>query len=183
MELVGEGWKRHHERVYERPGPVLDIGCWGWDWSLQFAGRKEIIGYDPQEFCLPAWATEFHREAVGPWDGCMVSRESVLDPVCSGPFCLGQDVQLRTVPMRSFASVLKQHTPALVKLNVEGAEYAILTAVDHPVADQLIVSFHGWPVASWGSKELAMAIVQWLRRWYDATEIDQRWEWWMFLAK
>lgn len=179
MELVSKGHHRFCPRVFEREGPVLDVGCLGWDWSMKFAGKKHVVGYDPQETTVPEWA-ELHRKAVSITDGTMMWRDR--EPRTGvGAFTGSEDDELFQVDTVSFASVLKKHEPSLVKLNVEGMEYSLLSSVQHPVADQLIVSFHGFFNQRW--RKLDNRFVDWLRTWYEAEEVNSDWGWWVFLKR
>ncbi len=179
VDLVGKGHQRFHPRVFDREGPILDIGCLGWDWSKKFAGKKNVVGYDPQETLEPEWA-ELHSLAVSIADGTMMWRDR--EPRTGvGAFTGGINDKLFQVDALSFRNVLTTHSPSLVKLNVEGMEYALLSSVQHPVADQLIVSFHEFFNKRW--QKLDEKFVDWLSTWYEPTQINAIWGWWVFLRK
>ena len=175
-DLQGHGHRRFHPRVFQTPGPVIDIGCLGWDWSAPFAKRKTVIGYDPQETCCPDWA-ELRQCAVMSSRGTMTWKKPRQNkPVAFGPFLWGSnECEVRTVSM----SAVLHYKPSLIKINAEGSEYTLLHACPHPYADQLIVSFHD--IAT--NPGLPELYIRWLNQWYDALEIDDKYQWWLFAQR
>jgi len=169
-------------RVFDLAGPVLDIGCLGWDWSKQFGGRKRVVGFDPQEETEPEWA-ELRTEAVSIADGTMTWRrletEIAVAHLVTGAFTAGSE--LLEVSAVSFSSILKEYSPSLIKMNIEGMEYSLLSSVQHPIADQLVVSFHGFMDKRWTG--LDERYVDWLSEWYEPLETCREWGWWMFLER
>lgn len=172
-------WLKYHRRVLNVDGPILDIGCLGWDWSSQFLGTpKKIIGYDPQESTVPNPSVILHQ-------GLVASRAGIAeiqgDGLVGGLRCDWSNPAIRTVPTYALYEVLRVHRPSLVKLNVEGDEFSLLASVDHPVADQLIVSFHDFMLDRWSG--LSEPFIRWLCRWYDPLQTCIEWNWWVFLSK
>jgi len=174
-DLQGESWWRFHPRVFVTDGPVIDIGCFGWDWISPFIGKKEIFGYDPQQVTCPSWAVLSH-DAVGLCDGTMSWN---VEGLGTGAFSSGKTS--RIVNVISFSSLIERHKPSLIKMNVEGMEYSLLSGVRHPVADQLIVSFHGFFRKQWES--LDSRIVSWLEEWYEPIQTHEEFNWWVFLKR
>jgi len=167
-------------RLASTPGPVLDVGCLGWDWSQRFAGKRHVVGVDPFEPNCPEWA-ELIRACVSMGDGTI----AIGTGRGIGNSCMVTDAQ-EMVPAVSFQRLIDTHHPAIVKLNVEGAEYPLLMAVRHPVADQLVVAFHDQRRRSARSQFTAFAtecMLIYLLKWYDAEYICPRWEWHLFRAK
>jgi len=97
--------------------------------------------------------------------------------------CVPLGGSANTVEMISLAAVIRCHSPiSVLKMNIERMEYAILPMVEHPVADQLVVSFHDRePVDAW-RKPWTQATVTALSQWYEPIKIHGQWNWWLFLA-
>jgi len=174
----------HHtideDRLRSVPGPVLDIGCLKWDWSRRFAGKREVIGVDPFEQNRPEWA-ELIQACVSISDGSV----AISSGLGLGNTCMINDAQ-KIVPAISFQRLIHTYRPAIVKLNVEGAEYPLLMAVHHPVSDQLVVAFHDQNRRSTTSTISAFAtecVLNYLSNWYDVKRICSKWEWYLFLDK
>lgn len=183
-DLVGSpAWSRVHRRVWDTPGTVLDIGCAGWQWSRQFFGRKHVVGYDPQETSTPEGVGEgvgLISMSVGPWPGTAVlygrGIKASLDEQ-SGK-------RARETTVAAIGSILVGLAPlAVVKLNVEGGEYVLLPEMKHPVADQLVVSFHDWAPGTEWRKDWTEAMIRTLGKWYEPIQLQERWNWWLFVSR
>ncbi len=178
-DLIGRRWNRVHKRIWDMPGGVLDIGCAGWQWSRQFIGQKEVVGYDPQETQQPE-GTILVRKAVGTHSGtARLYGKGIMASVD-----LSTSGSVSEVPMVAIREVLAMHAPlAAVKLNIEGGEYVLLPEMQHPVTDQLVVSFHDWTAATTWRKPWTETIIRQLWQWYDAIQIDVGFNWWLFLRR
>lgn len=167
-------------------GVVLDIGCVGWNWSEQFAGQKAVIGVDPDETTCPTWA-KLVRKAVALSDGTAIMRDRIeLGQVCPGEnSLLFNDGPARVVETVSIQALVQAYPLSIAKLNIEGAEYPLLMAMKHPVADQLVVSFHdtGWLPSSIYPPEATVAMISFLSNWYTPQEIYPPCKWWLFLRR
>lgn len=183
-DLVGpKRWARVHKRVFQHQGCIVDIGCEGWEWSRQFLGKKEVYGYGPlEEFALPG--TSLCRWAVAPFCGEVRLYGSGEDASCH-PIMAGDFSPISTQhTASSLPSIVESLSPiSVLKLNVERMEYALLPMVVHPIADQLVVSFHDRrPEDAW-RKPWTKAIIGTLSQWYEPLQIHGRWNWWLFLAR
>src|SRR3990172_8231860 len=173
-----EQWMEVDPRWENQKGPILDIGCHLWDWSAQFADRRHVIGVDPIEKTCPTWATLIRAAvSIGPGTIRLSDGGGMDNSVVYGT---GGTV----VPAVSFQELLL-HKPALVKMNVEGAEYPLLMSVSHPIADQLIVSFHDteWLSTSAYSPHATSALLGYLSNWYTTKCIFHYCKWFQFLRK
>jgi len=178
-----DDWKYVDPRWKNVPGCILDIGCAGWGWSRQFRGTgRDVVGFDPFEESQPTWVRDLRRQAVGAVGGSCWLWKNKKNPVSSGMLIRTSVLsEHHQVPMVSFSEVLDSYRHSVVKLNVEGSEYAILTSVQHPVSDQLVVSFHGWSEPRW--EGLETHLISWLSRWYEPIQIHEKWQWWLFLSR
>jgi len=179
IELEGEGFRQHHPRVYEHPGVVIDLGCLSWNWSRMFQGKKRIIGFDPQETECPDWA-ELRNEIVGISEGSTLINIDDGDQQASSIF-IGTAVKkrMKTVSMRNIVD--EYGDIALLKMNIEGAEFPLLTSMPHPIADQIVLSWHEWLDPSW--RDLSRHLIDWMNQWYDYQVTCKRLNWGVFLAK
>jgi hypothetical protein len=174
VKLAGQGWYRFHPRLFDHPGPVIDIGCLGWDWSQQFAGKKRIVGYDPLETSRPNWA-ELVQAAVSISDGTATLSG---DGVCAS--LIAPSGGARTIATVSLTRVLRDHPdPSIMKLNIEGAEYPLLWSRPHPWTDQLVVSFHLYEPM----QEAIKATITYLSQWYEHERINEEFNWVLFLRR
>ena len=178
-DLVGpKRWARVHKRVWDTPGSIVDIGCEGWLWSRQFLGRKPVVGYGLLSSQVPEGA-EYYPMAVGPGFGELIlhgsGQETTLDA--------SSRVSVRAV-MVSLASVIEKHRPiAALKLNVERMEYAVLATVEHPIADQLAVSFHHHASGDAWRAAWTVGMINVLKQWYEPVKLHRRWGWWLFVKR
>jgi hypothetical protein len=158
-------------------GPVLDLGCLHWNWSARFANKHPVIGVDPFETRCPSWATLI-RAAVSIGDGTI----AIANGVGVGNSCLFH-FPAETVPAVSFQRLLDHYKPALVKMNIEGAEYPLLLSVRHPIADQLIVAFHDrdqHPASPFDASATEF-MLGYLAQWYEpAVCTCPQWKWYLF---
>src|SRR5574337_52907 len=131
------------DRVWQHPGCVVDLGCDPWDWSTCFIGRKRLIGADP--FASQLEGTELFKGVIGATHGtatisCAGDASSIIQP--SG--------RLKIVDMitwKEFKELFKIDQIALLKVNVEGSEYALISSLtdDYLAAiNQIAISFHHW---------------------------------------
>lgn len=165
-------------RYMRHDGVVIDIGCWRWDWSEQFAGIKKVIGFDAKEEVCPEWAT-LVRKMVSLSDG----NETFNDAYNASSVFAGTKKTFETVSIRT---ILKDYPSiSILKMNVEGDEYRLLGAMEHPVADQLVVSFHDtdWIKDSPFSAKTTKAVVDQLSKWYTPLEIYKQCKWYLFLKR
>lgn len=176
--IVNQGHYRFDNRVFHDEGPVLDLGCLGWDWSKEFAHRKQVVGFDPIETHEPDWA-ELHRAAVGPYTG-RAAFEKTAKRFDSRLTMAGEPSNM-TVDVVAFADIVNEHQPSLVKMNIEGAEYPLLVACTHPICPQVVVSFHDFREHRW--RDLTQAMLDWLGQWYDITLTCENWQWYVMTSK
>jgi FkbM family methyltransferase len=183
MGIVGHGFLQYDDRVFAHEGSVVDIGCLTWDWSILFANRKRVIGFDPFENSCPPWAT-LVKKAVTPLGGKITMYKGPSNGFNSSSTKrfdgFDQSFSIESVPL---SSVIAECAPlSILKMNVEGAEYQLLTSVKHPVADQLVVSFHdnSWTSIETNPEKLTSDTVEYLSEWYDPIEIFPNCKWFLF---
>ena len=125
-------------------GWVLDGGCMGWGFAAEMASRRmRVLAVDPSIGLKPpnyagltfenVALVGIERDTIG-YVSQHESQENYTD-----------DVKGRRVKARTIGQLMTTHNIALfdvVKMNVEGAEYEILSNWPGPVASQITVSFH-----------------------------------------
>jgi hypothetical protein len=172
--LVNKRWK-------DKLGPILDIGCFEWNWSEQFAGERHVIGIDPVEQTQPKWATLL-KGVVAPFSG--KATMSAQRHGGDGSVLFGD----RNLEVEAFGLqdlLVRFVNPVIIKMNVEGSEYPLLMSVQHPITDQLIVSFHdqSWLGSSIYPQSATMAMISYLSQWYRVFCLYQPCQWYQFLRK
>lgn len=178
--IIGTDHFQYDDRVWNVPGPIFDLGCLGWEWSLPFIGKRPVVGVDPQEEDCPEGCT-LVKAVVTPFDGSVYLHS---EGIAASLFDVGP---ARNVPAVTMSYLRRRFgSPALVKMNIEGAEFPLLIAEHHPIAPQLVVAFHGWQTQYQPALppfEATEAMINYLSKWYTAQCTRQDLQWWMFLAK
>ena len=187
MAIIGLDFKKYESRVFDHKGVVLDIGCFGWDWVPEgLKNKKDIIGFDPFEKSCPSWAT-LVRKVVANFDGQAVVYNAKGNAVTASSLIQKKNyVPCGTIQCVSLQKVIDEYSPiSILKMNIEGFEYSLLPSVKHPIADQLIVSFHdnSWTVMDTVPHKLTTLIVDYLSIWYEVREIFPKCQWYLFLKK
>jgi len=173
-----EQWLSWNRKVLDIPGPVLDIGCAGWNWSRPFIGLKRVVGVDPLATAI--CGVELRRAVVGPWSGSADLEVSAINPDASGLIVSPEQTNTVRYPMLAISDLINELRPAIVKINAEWAEYAILVSVAQPMAPHLAVSFH--PTGEWGGG-IDWVLIRWLEQWYESRPLSQEYGWWYFIEK
>jgi hypothetical protein len=203
MIICGPKWE-FDDRIWGDTGVVYDLGCLRWEWLEPFAGRRLVVGVDPNETACPA-GCELVRAAVTPYAGSVTMQGKGLQAVCSDSvtpynsecgYAVGREENEQTgvypVPAVTWAELVATHgQAALVKINIEGAEIPLLMTAKQPMAPQLIVAFHrpgqDYSQASWPQSEAIDACIAYLGTWYDAryTKLDHSApdKWWHFTLR
>lgn len=169
------------QRYLTYSGVIIDIGCLYWDWSAQFANIKRVIGIDPTENECPPWAT-FIKKAVSISNG--KANMAIIGGICNS--LVFQSSENSIVDCISLSSIISEYSPiSILKMNIEGSEYPLLMSVQHPVADQLIVSFHDntWLAGSHFTNKTTETIIKYLENWYDPIDIFPEFKWVLFLKR
>jgi len=177
----GDRWYRYHERVFEREGAVLDLGCYQWDWSKKFVGEKEVVGVDPLEEKCPE-GCKLIQAVVGIADGTTVIY-GADSPLITSVFRRGGET--RCVRMVSLDTLLKlTGKVALLKMNIEGSEFPLIMSMTEPVADQMAIAFHCRDRKEDPFSIRTMeACIWYLMQWYEPILTDRQHWWWLFLRK
>lgn len=175
MTIIGKRQYQVDDRLYEHDGCILDLGCLGWDWSRRFIGKKRVIGYDPFEEEEPE-GVKLIKEAVDVCDGSVNMGKKG-----SGFFSSSANLSawVHAQPIRP---LIEHHDPiSVLKMNIEGMEWPLLWSVPHPVADQLVVSFHHRKDKR--MKAHTDATIEFLSKWYEPRMTRKPSCWWLFMAK
>jgi methyltransferase FkbM-like protein len=180
--IEGADWSSVHERVWDHPGPIVDLGCAPWDWSRVFIERgRKVVGADPlaEPISGTKFPPRFFQGVIGPATG-MVS----FDPDAKSMFNGKRSV--KTVPMRSWWQFCEDNQIekiAVLKVNIEGGEYALLNSMtegDLQQIDQIAVSFHDFMFAGMGKATHATkAYLQAVG--FSALQINRQYNWCLFL--
>ncbi len=165
------------ERVWDHPGAIVDLGCYPWDWSAAFIGKKRVVGADP--FAAEIIGTELYKGVIGTMEGttmitCQGDSSNILFPA-------PQSVSTPICTWKQFVAAFHIDQIAALKINIEASEYALLhsmTQEDFDKIDQIAVSFHHfvWPAFE---KSTTEAIAHLQRAGYTVTPINIPWCWYL----
>ncbi len=164
-------------RAWNNPGAIVDLGCWPWDWSAAFVGKKRVVGVDPFADLIPG--VELFQGVVGHACGTALISQSADR---SSVFAEGS----KSVPMLSwkkFRNDFHLGQIAVLKINIEGSEYALLHSMDEDDfadIDQIAVSFHDflWPTRA---KATQAALTYLKSLGYSIVPTNSAWRWYLCL--
>ena len=129
------------DRVWRHDGCIVDAGCSGWDWCKCFIGKKRVIGIDPYEAGTDG--VEFFEGLLGAFNG-----KALVVPEGAHTSALGYTEGKTEFPVLNWKTFCKKFNidrVSVLKLNIEGGEYALLNSMDTEDfrnIDQIVVSFH-----------------------------------------
>jgi len=179
---VGSGQASHylfHRRVWDHVGCVVDLGCGTWDWSRCFLGEKRVIGCDPAEKEIPDGA-ELFRGFIGNFCGQINYLDGNQNRV-SG-LRKGESVA-EIITLKELIRRFDLAPISLLKMNIEGMEYDLLIHLQEPIADQIVVSFHDYPISGISNRRATKAVLDYLSEWYDWVATSKQWGWYVLLRK
>jgi FkbM family methyltransferase len=185
--IEGQVWSAVDRRIFEHEGCVIDVGCLRWDWSDMLIGTKRVIGVDPIEPDCPPNA-ELFRGLLGP-NNCKVRMNPTVDrgddkAIDNSLYSLDNDSEyLNMISWKSFCEMYSIDNISVLKINIEGSEYALLNSMDasdYRKIDQIVISFHHWLNPEWGL--LTEASLNLLRlNGFDIIKTYSRWGWYLAL--
>ena len=179
---VGSGRESHylfHRRVWDHLGCVVDLGCSTWDWSRCFLGKKKVLGCDPSEKEIPDGADLFHG-FVGSFCGRVNYRNGNQNRI-SG--LKNGNLEAEIITLEELIRRFDLPPISLLKMNIEGMEYDVLIHLQEPIADQIIVSFHDYPISGISNRKATKAVLDYLSEWYDWCPTSKQWGWYVLLRK
>lgn len=155
--------------------PILDAGSRGLrlaKWFAQLGHR--VIALDPGEDEKTVGVESYRLAIVGSkYAGGHVQLVRTDD--LEARYVVYQDGHgdCQAVSLGSLMNDCKVPKWDLIKLNIEGSEYDILSEIDGPVSRQIVFSFHEHTDRARGREECDR-IIDRLRQWYDIH--NQVWE-------
>lgn len=187
-QLVGEMPFLYHPRLFDHPGPVIDLGAHGWRYVLPFVGRKDIIGVDPCPVTKPPEGCTLLRRAVAPFDGIIEIKGGIPNVRAGAQSMLYFDFD---APLAYLAKAIRVgelaerygHDWAALKINIEGSELLELIMLKEPIADQMTVAFHDRGHGDPFMRSARDAVMQHLDNWYDRAQVEAANDWWFFLRR
>jgi hypothetical protein len=173
--IEGYDYSAIDERALTHDGCIVDAGCFYWDWSAFFIGKKRVIGIDPLELIEKA---ELYRGILGPCDGnAFIGNNKGSSSMFGGK----NRLLVSMISWKSFCRQYHINKVSVLKLNVEGAEYSILHSLDlqdYAKIDQIAVSFHDFLNDDWVA--LTRASLHLLEDvGYNLTPINKQYNWWL----
>jgi FkbM family methyltransferase len=178
--IPGNNHSKVLRRVLYNVGDVVDLGCYGWDWSNSFIGKKRVIGVDPIEDNIPENA-ELFKGVLGATNGKV---EMYLNDIGSTLISNDASLELKIVDMidwKTFCKMFNINKISVLKINIEGAEYDLLNSMDlddFNNIDQIAISFHDWLVPEW--KNLTDASLLLLKNnGFKLVKIYEPWNWYL----
>lgn len=181
--IPGQPHTTLNKRVWQHPGCIVDVGCYGWDYCNCFLGKKRIIGVDPDLSVPKIDGAELMQAQIGPVNG-LISFQGSTNFRVDNP-------NVPQVPMWSWkrfvAASITADGIAVLKLNIEGSEWPLLSSMDESdfsKIDQIAVSFHHF-VPDWREMEkCSHAVIGYLESVsYYSREIYSPLGWWLFYKK
>ncbi len=152
-------------------GPILDAGARGFRFAKWFSERyHETYCCDPSpDLEVPNFVAHFDRVALGARDWPLkVTLHNHGDPEgwYAGPECYREvGPRVPTWNLHVNWGWTETNPWDVVKLNIEGAEYDVLSDWPGPIARQIVVSFHEHTARARGDAAIRK-IVEHLSRWY-----------------
>jgi len=166
-----------HTKYKHSTGVIIDVGCLGWDWSSLFLKDKQVIGVDPQETTTPQGA-ELFKGVLSPFDGKIQLNPSGIGAQISSN---GEGEWYNSLCWKSFCKKYQIQKVSILKLNIEGAEYALLASMDKEdfnKIEQIAVSFHDWLYPDQvHQKQAILKLLQ--DNGYTLMETFPTWGWWL----
>ena len=163
--------------------PVLDAGCRGFAFSLALASRGcPIVALDPDPsvtipyalYNTPTWHHFIRSALVGECHPRMARLRMTTDAEARYVTHAQQegDPLISCVTLSDLMKRVGVDQWDIIKLNVEGSEYDILSDIRGPVSRQIVVSFHEHTPQGRGDGAVA-AIVEHLRQWYAVVQHEK----------
>lgn len=175
--LRGHDYSRVDDRAFEKTGVIVDLGCNGWDWGSVFLGKKRYIGADP--FAQERDDAELFKGVVGAKNiSIEISTENDKSSIMV-EVKTSRVISTSMVTWRVFCNSFAIEQVAVLKMNIEGAEYELIDSMtpdDFSKIDQLAISFHDWMIPQWKVKT-ERAIVKLERLGFGVQKIDARYGW------
>lgn len=183
--IKGENYSSIHPRAFEHDGCIIDLGCASWNWSSIFIGKKRLIGIDPFEKHTPLGA-ELLNAIIGPFNGISWMNYDGFNSKVMQNGILNQKMNLFNVfTWRKLCDELNINNISILKMNIEGAEYPLLSSMDKSdfeKIDQIIVSFHDWMNPMWSNLTLS-SIYLLEKSGFELQVIDSTYNWVLGLKK
>jgi len=133
--------------------PVLDAGCLGFGFGFELAKRGHpVVFLDPapdieppvNTFDLPLWASFSRTALVGrgypPRMRLRMTHDRQARHLTHASY--EGDPLVDTITLPALMASLHIEQWDVLKLDIEGAEYDVLMAIDGPIARQISVEFH-----------------------------------------
>lgn len=169
------------KRALTNDGDIVDVGCYTWDWSQFFIGKKRVIGVDPIENYTPEGA-ELFQGVIGSTDGSsLMNVDDVKSTIISKYVDSNNALDVQMVTWKTFCNNYNIDKISVLKVNIEGSEYALLdsmTQEDFDKIDQIAISFHDWLVPEW--KHLTeIALTKLKNSGFTLVKINEQWNWYL----
>ena len=147
--IKGEFWSTFDWNSIDENGCIVDLGCLYWDWSNYWLGMKRVIGIDPFEKTIPNGA-ELFKGVLGPSD-CKIKMSMTNNDEISATvnYDISEDDKdiYEMLSWKTFCKKYDVDTVSILKINIEGSEYAFLDSLDNTdflKINQIVISFHDW---------------------------------------
>jgi len=187
-QLEGKVPFLYHPRLFDHPGPVINLGAHAWYYTEPFVGKKDIIGLDPCPVTKPPPGCVLLRRAISPVDG-IVEIKGGIPCVRAGAQGLVWQEQgdvlaylAKTIRMKELRERYGSMFAAL-KINIEGAELLELIMLKEPIADQMTIAFHDRGPGDPFLPSAREGVMHHLDNWYDWVQVEPRNDWWFFLLR
>lgn len=169
------------KRALTNDGDIVDIGCYTWDWSQFFIGKKRVVGADPIENYIPEGA-ELFKGVIGSTNGkSLMNIDDVKSTIIPEYVDSNNALDVQMITWKTFCSNYNIDKISVLKINIEGSEYALLdsmTQEDFDKIDQIAISFHDWLVPEWKNKtDKALLLLK--NSGFELIKINKQWNWYL----
>jgi len=187
-ELEGKVPFLYHPRIFDHPGPVINMGAHAWYYSMPFVGKKHIIGIDPCPVTKPPPGCMLLRNAVAPFGGIIEIKGGIpgVRAGAQGLVWYEQGDELaylaKAIRMKDLVERFGDDWAGL-KINIEGTELLELIMLKKPIADQMTVAFHDRGPGDPFMTSARDGVMHHLDNWYDWCQVEPKNDWWFFLRR
>jgi len=174
-------YSRVLKRALNNDGAIVDVGCYTWDWSQFFIGKKRVIGVDPIENTIPEGA-ELFKGAISSVNGnALMNVDDVKSTIISKYVDSNNALKVELLTWKTFCNNYNIDKISVLKVNIEGSEYELLNSMtleDLDKIDQIAISFHDWLVPEWRNLT-EMALTKLKNAGFNLIKINESWNWYL----
>ena len=118
--IGGQDYSKILKRALDNDGDIVDLGCYSWDWSNFFIGKKRVIGADPREESIPN-NTELFNGVLGASNGKVVMTLDELGSSINPNFHQKKldIIEVNMITWKAFCAKYNIDKISVLKMNIE----------------------------------------------------------------